>query len=99
MLLRVVLLKQKIHSKYKNLNPQSNPDNYSKFCKTSLFSNLKQGSVQAINNYLGSNNLSELISGSSSTENQRLSNFSFEYFITYSPDKNGLTNSPKKNLN
>jgi hypothetical protein len=57
---------------------------------------LKQGSVRAINNYIGSNNLSELISGSSQTEKERLSNFSYEYFITYSPDKNGLTNSPQK---
>jgi len=80
----------------KNLTPQNDPNGNLKFCKTSLFPNLKQGSVRAINNYIGSNNLNELISGSSTTENQRLSNFSFEYFITYSPDINGFTNNPKK---
>jgi Tfp pilus assembly protein PilX len=80
----------------KNLTPQNDPNNNLKFCKTSLFPNLQQGSVRAINNYIGSNNLSELISGSSQIEKERLNNFSYEYFITYSPDKNGLTNNPQK---
>ena len=78
----------------KNLTPQNDPNNNLKFCKTSLFPNLQQGSIKAINDYIGSNNLNILISGSSQTENERLSNFSYEYFITYSPREDGSTNNP-----
>ena len=44
---------------------------------------------------IGLYNLNELISASGD-EQTRLSKFSFEYFITYSPDQNGYTDNPKK---
>jgi len=39
--------------------------------------------------------LNEVISASGD-EQKRLSNFSFEYFIAYSPKENGNNSSPKK---
>ena len=33
----------------------------------------------------------------SQDENKKLSNYSYEYFITLTPDKNGMTQSAKKN--
>ena len=77
------------------LTSQNSPNSKSRFCKTSFFPNLNQSSVKAINNYVGKNNLSELISASGD-ENTRLSKFSFEYFITYTPDGNGNTSASRK---
>ena len=74
------------------LTPQNSPNSKSRFCKTSFFPNLNQSTVKAINTYVGKNNLSELISASG-YENTRLSEYSFEYFITYTPDSNGNTSS------
>ena len=76
----------------KNLTPQNNPNSKSRFCKTSFFPNLNQSTVKAINTYVGKNNLSEFFSASG-PENTRLSKYSFEYFITYTPDGNGNTSS------
>ena len=76
----------------KTLTPQNSPNSKSRFCKTSFFPNLNQSTVKAINTYVGKNNLSELISASG-PENTRLSKYSFEYFITYTPDGNGNTSS------
>ena len=76
----------------KTLTPQNSPNSKSRFCKTSFFPNLNQSTVKAINTYVGKNNLSELISASGH-ENTRLSKYSFEYFITYTPDSNGNTSS------
>ena len=76
----------------KTLTPQNSPNSKSRFCKTSFFPNLNQSTVKAINTYVGKNNLSELISASGD-ENTRLSKYSFEYFITYTPDSNGNTSS------
>ena len=75
------------------LAPQNNPNSKSKFCKTSFFPNLNQSTVKAINTYVGKNNLSELITDASGEERTRLSKYSFEYFITYTPDSNGNTSS------
>ena len=80
--------------------PGSNPDNQLRFCKTSLFPSIRPGQARAIRNQGGQNhiyrnNLSALISASGQ-EATRLSNFSFEYFITQTPDRNGYTSSPQK---
>jgi len=72
----------------------ANPPNTS-FCKTSYFPTLK-GTVKSINNKVGKENLNDLIDGSTN-ENDRLAKYSFEYFITYTPDKNGSTSSSTKN--
>ena len=79
----------------KNLTPQADPNNNLKFCKTNFFPNLRPGTIKAINNYIGRYNLDQLISATGD-EKKRLSNFSFEYFITYSPDQNGYTSSAMK---
>ena len=76
----------------KTLTPQNSPNSKSRFCKTSFFPNLNQSTVKAINTYVEKRNLSELISASGE-ENTRLSKYSFEYFITYTPDSNGNTSS------
>ena len=72
------------------LRAENSPNSKSQFCKTSFFPNLNQSTVKAINTYVGKNNLSELISASGD-ENTRLSKYSFEYFITYTPAANGNT--------
>tara|TARA_B100001173_G_C15982503_1_gene545242 strand:+ start:681 stop:1241 length:561 start_codon:yes stop_codon:yes gene_type:complete len=79
----------------KTLTPQGDPNNKLKFCKTNFFPNLRPGTVKAINNYIGIYNLDQLITATGD-EKKRLSNFSFEYFITYSPDQNGYTSSAMK---
>ena len=77
----------------KTLTPQNSPNSKSRFCKTSFFPNLNQSTVKAINTYVGQYNLSELIKDASGKELERLSSYSFEYFITYTPDSNGNTSS------
>ena len=78
-----------------NYNVGNNPNNQLKFCKTSFFPNLNQGSVRAINNYVGRYNLSQILSVSGK-EKSRLDNYSTEYFVTLSPDANGNTSSANK---
>ena len=73
------------------LRAENSPNSKSQFCKTSFFPNLNQSTVKAINTYVGKNNLSELITDASGKESERLSKYSFEYFITYTPDINGDT--------
>ena len=58
-----------------------------KFCKTTLFPNLKDNSNSL---HSGSNQLSNVISGVSGKEKERLEKYSFEYFITYSPNNTGI---------
>ena len=72
-----------------NLTPGSTPT--VKFCKTGLFPSL--GSANIINNYVERKNLDELINASAD-EIKRLENYSYEYFITYTPDANGQTSTP-----
>ena len=58
-----------------------------KFCKTTLFPNLKNNS----NSFHASENiLSNVITGASREEKERLGKYSFEYFITYSPNASGV---------
>jgi len=72
-----------------NLTPGNAPN--VEFCKTDLFPTL--GSAKTINNYVERKNLDELINASTD-ETKRLENYSYEYFITYTPDTNGLTTTP-----
>ena len=67
-----------------------NPPNV-KFCEPGLFPSL--GSAKAINNHVERKNLDELINTSDKKELDRLKNYSYEYFITYTPDANGQTNT------
>ena len=72
-----------------NLTPGNVPN--VEFCKTDLFPTL--GSAKTINNYVERKNLDELINASAD-ETKRLENYSYEYFITYTPDANGQTSTP-----
>ncbi len=74
-------------------SPQKNLDGDLKFCKTSFFPNL----IGTNGFTFGRENLNDVITGSSDKkEKERLSNFSFEYFIAYSPNQNGYNSSAKK---
>ncbi len=83
-----------------NYNLGNDPNNQLRFCKTSLFPNLRQGYVRALRNtsnrnHIGKSNLGSIISATGD-EKKRLDKFSYEYFITLSPDRNGFTNSQQK---
>ena len=73
-----------------NLTPGNAPN--VEFCKTDLFPSL--GSAKTINNYVERKNLDELINASAD-ETKRLENYSYEYFITYTPDASGDTSTPE----
>ncbi len=70
---------------------QKNLDGDLKFCKTSFFPNL----IGTNGFTLGRKSLNEVMSVSGD-EQTRLSNFSFEYFIAYSPNQSGNNSSAKK---
>ena len=82
-------------SSSKTLSPGGSPA--ITFCKTNFFPNLNQGSIKAINNpatnqaHVGRNTLNSVISGTSTDEQKRLAKYSYEFFITYTPDPNGNT--------
>jgi hypothetical protein len=84
-------------SSSKTLSPGGSPA--ITFCKTNFFPNLNQGSIKAINNpatnqaHVGRNTLNSVISmsGASAGEQKRLAKYSYEFFITYTPDPNGNT--------
>ena len=67
------------------------------FCKTNFFPNLKQDSIKAINNpatnqaYVDKKTLNSVITGASADEQKRLAKYSYEFFITYTPDPKGNT--------
>jgi Tfp pilus assembly protein PilX len=64
-----------------------------RFCKATFFPNL----VNSNNIFATSRqSLSEVITGTTGAETIRLSNYSFEYFIAYSPDSNGNNTIAKK---
>ena len=65
---------------------QTARDRNLKFCKTTLFPNLKDNSNSL---HSGSNQLSNVILDARDKEKERLEKYSFEYFITYSPNING----------
>ena len=58
-----------------------------KFCKTTLFPNLKNNSNSF---HASEDTLSNVITGASREEKERLGKYSFEYFITYSPNASGV---------
>ena len=62
----------------------SDPSNQLSFCKTSLFPELSN--PKAVKDYIEKKDLSELIVGES-----KLSDYSYEFFITYTPDASGNT--------
>ena len=71
-----------------NLTVGSDPNNQLTFCKTTLFGELSN--PKAVKDYIGKKDLNELISGES-----KLSDYSYEYFITYTPDANGNTQNAR----
>ena len=82
----------------KNLSKGTKQYSKLKYCKPNLFPNLRDPTFKVMNDdngkpIIGLYNLNQLISASGD-EQTRLSNFSFEYFITYSPDHNGNTDNP-----
>ena len=75
-----------------SLSANNDPNRNLKFCKTSLFSNLS--SVKAINNYYEHKTLDQIIiptGPDANKEKERLEKYSYEFFITYTPDQNGST--------
>ena len=82
-------------SSSKTLSPGGSPA--ITFCKTNFFPNLKQDSIKAINNpatnqaYVDKKTLNSVITGASADEQKRLAKYSYEFFITYTPDPNGNT--------
>ena len=75
-----------------SLSANNDPNSKLKFCKTSSFSNLS--SAKAINDWVDSKSLDQIISVSGK-EKERLEKYSYEYFITYTPDQNGNTSTAK----
>ena len=71
-----------------NLTIGSDPNNQLSFCKTAFFPELSN--PKAVKDYVEKKDLSELIAG----EN-KLSDYSYEYFITYTPDQTGNTQTAK----
>ena len=73
-------------------SPPNNLDGKLRFCKASFFPNLRSS-----NNgfHTDRKSLNQVIS-SSGDEATRLSKYSFEYFIAYTPDQNGNNSSGKK---
>ena len=82
-------------SSSKTLSPGGSPA--ITLCKTNLFPNLKQDSIKAINNpvtnqaYVEKKTLNSVITGASTDEQERLAKYSYEFFITYTPDPKGNT--------
>ena len=66
---------------------QTARDGSLKFCKTTLFPNLKDNSNSL---HSGSNQLSNVILDARDKEKERLEKYSFEYFIAYSPNVSGI---------
>ena len=75
-----------------SLSANNDPNSKLKFCKTSSFSNLS--SAKAINNYVENKSLDQIISVSGK-EKERLEKYSYEFFITYTPDQNGNTSTAR----
>ena len=75
--------------------PPNNLNAKIRFCKATFFPNL----VNSNNGFHTSRqSLSEVITGTTGAETIRLSNYSFEYFIAYSPDSNGNNTIAKKKI-
>jgi len=90
----ISIAKERVSKKPTELttNSQSNQDNNLAFCKSSFFPNLRASNGFIIQR----ENLSDVIKAQSRDEKERLGKFSFEYFIGYSPNKDGYNTSAKK---
>ena len=75
----------------KTANP-SDIDGNLRFCTISMFPNIRSGSKGF---RYEKRNLSDVIGNLSQDESKRLNKFSYEYFITYTPDVIGATNTAK----
>ena len=85
-----------------NLSANSDPNSKLEFCKTSLFSNLSSESdkLKAINNagsgvYVERKRLDEIITVTG-VEEDRLEKYTYEFFITNTPDAIGDTSVQRK---
>ena len=76
-----------------SLSANNDPSSKLKFCKTSSFSNLS--SAKAINDWVDNKELDQIISVSGD-EKKRLEKYSYEFFITYTPDQNGNTSTTRE---
>ena len=76
-----------------SLSANNDPNSKLKFCKTSSFSNLS--SAKAINDWVDNKELDQIISVSGD-EKKRLEKYSYEFFITYTPDQNGNTSTKRE---
>ena len=76
-----------------SLSANNDPNSKLKFCKTSSFSNLS--SAKAINDWVDNKELDQIISVSGD-EKKRLEKYSYEFFITYTPDQNGNTSTTRE---
>ncbi len=79
-----------------SLKPPNNLDGQLRFCKASFFPNLKSSNNGFYTERKSLNQISELLQGASKAEATRLSKYSFEYFIAFSPDLIGNNSSGKK---
>ena len=77
-------------------SPPNNLDSQLRFCKASFFPNLRSSNNGFYTVRKSLNQIPELLQGASRDEATRLGNYSFEYFIAYSPDANGNNSSGKK---
>lgn len=77
-------------------SPPNNLDGQLRFCKASFFPNLKSSNNGFYTERKSLNQIPELLQGASGDEATRLSKYSFEYFIAYTPDVNGNNSSGKK---
>ena len=68
-------------------SPPIRVDRDLRFCKTSIFPNIVSGSKGLKTD---SKNLNDVITNAKDDELERLKKFSYEYFITYSPDANDI---------
>ncbi len=72
-----------------SLMPKSSPNNRLKFCKIGFFPELSN--AKAIEDHIGLNTLDNVIKNIDTEERERLSKYSYEYFVTYTPDSSGDT--------
>jgi Tfp pilus assembly protein PilX len=77
-------------------SPPNNLDGQLRFCKASFFPNLKSSNNGFYTERKSLNQIPELLQGASGDEATRLSKYSFEYFIAYTPDVDGNNSSGKK---
>ena len=77
-------------SSQSSLKVGSDPSSQLKFCKTSLFPELS--TPKAIEDHIGKKDLSEFFE--EVKDKEKLKEYSYEYFITYTPDASGDTENP-----